>query len=148
MKHKIIALLVTIIFFLAFSPAQQQSQSLSSLQQSIAGKLEELNKQLLSIQTHSNLLQQTSMKNQAQWEERLANLNLSYQNILEELNSSYKDMNNLNILLSKKNTEIKNLLIILTVLVVLSLVKIALKVVAFILMAKGIPVPRAIDILV
>lgn len=148
MRKRAILFLLSFVFFLALFPVPAQETNLQSLQQNILGKLGELNKQLYSMETQSKLLQQVSEKNQSEHKVLLQNLNNSYIATLEELNSCYNDINTLNTTLKVKDTKIKNLLSLSIVLIVLWIIHIALKVGAYILMVKKIPVPRWLDILV
>lgn len=133
------------VFCVSFSVAAQQQEynQLQTVSLSIQNKLQELKQEYNSIQTQlieasSNL--KISKEQQALLEQQLTSSSASLEAINQELNSSLAAI-------ERYKQKTKNLLTISIVLLLVLVIRFCLMTLGFILYAKGIKLPRWLDIL-
>ena len=117
---------------------------LQTLQSNIQLKLQESQKQLHTMETQLRYLQQTSQAERQNLEQRLVTFQSSWNNTLMELQTCYKDINNLNNILTKERTKNEVLTKILIVLIALIIIPIVAKIVIRVLQLKGVPFPKTL----
>lgn len=117
---------------------------LQNLQSNIQLKLQESQKQLHTMETQLKYLRQTSAKERETLEHRLMTFQTSWNNTLLELQTCYKDINNLNTMLTKEYTKNRILTKILLVALALIIIPIVAKIIIRILQLKGFVFPAAL----
>lgn len=136
--------------FLLFSPlaGQPTEQTLELLQTNITQKLQELRTQLTVMERELTLLQQTSLKEREALEQQLQTLKISYNNTFQQLTSSYSTIDAYKNMLEQKNTSLQNLIKFTATLIIVLILSIILKIALYIVAAKGVRLPRWLEILI
>lgn len=145
--RKRLALFVLLFVCLSSAVGLPTDQQLELLQTSITQKLHELRMQLAVMENELYLLQQTSSAERSRLEKQLETLKLSYQTTLEQLNSCYTSIEGYKNTLTKKDTELKHLTSFTAILLLMLVLSVLLKIGVYIAAAKGVKLPRWLEIL-
>ena len=138
-------LLVLLLFAFCFAhvSAQELPEALTQQSSTIKQKLQDLKmnsaivtEQLITLSEDLKVSQQEAQE----WKERSMSLSSSLMSINEQLNDSYETI-------IKYEAKTKTLMKILSVLLIILIVTLGAKLVAYILYFKGVKLPRWLDIL-
>lgn len=130
--------------------AQVHPTELTTMSSNIKEKLIDLkvNSAIVTEQLNQVLTDLKLSQQEAQdWKERSMNLSNSLMSINEQLNKCYTTIDEQSLILDQKTATIDKCIFILVILVGIFVIGIVIKVVFIIMYAKGIKVPRLVDIL-